>query len=104
MSKFLAYVPIVILAVSVIGGFFKLQAQTENTKVKVEELAFDLDEIAAETADEIDKVKDENKELDKKIDVNENQQKNIEKKVDEVSAKTNQIYELLLQQAEKKKK
>ena len=104
MSKFLAYIPIAVLAVSLITGYVKLTAQTETTKAEVKELSLDLDKTIANTADEIDKVKDENKELDKKIDVNENQQKNIEKKVDEVSAKTNQIYELLLQQAEKKKK
>ena len=103
MKNWLAYVPIVVLAVTVIGGFFKLQAQTETTKVKVEELSFDLDKTTAETAKEIDKIKDENKEVDKKVDINKNQQDNIEKKVQEVSQKTDQVISILMDMKQKKK-
>ena len=86
MKQLLAYLPIITIALGLIVGGTKLQLQAENTKTKTEELAKD-----------VKKVEESNKDLEKEVEITKTQQSNTDKKVEEVSAKTDKIIDLLIQ-------
>ena len=97
------YIVIGSLAVGLITTFIKLSISAENTKIKVEELAKDVKEIADEGDKKIEELKDKSKETEKKVEVNKTQQDNIQAQVQQVSEKTDKIYDLLLEIDKKKK-
>ena len=101
--NFLAYIPICILAVSVIAGFAKFQAQAENTKSKVDKVEDKVERLTEEGSKEIDKLKEENGKLEKSIEVNKVQQDNIQREVQQIADKTEKIYEAIMQMDKKKK-
>lgn len=91
LNKLLTYIPLGVLAVSIIAGYTNLQAQTATSKDKV-----------AKLEDSIEKVKDENNALEKEVVLTKSEQVNIEKKVDDVSAKTDKVIDMLLKMKEAK--
>ena len=101
--NYLAYLPIITIAIGLIASWVKFQAQAENTKTKVEELQKDVKEIAKESEEDAKELKEENKDLEKKVEVNKTQQDNIQAQVQQVSEKTDKIYDLLIQMEKKKK-
>lgn len=115
MKNLLPYLPVIVLAFTLIGGWFRLNADTSlnkdnikelktDIKIKIEKVEADIKNITAEGDKEIKALKEENGELSKQIEVNKVQQDEIQKDVQQINSKTDKIYELLLQQAEKKKK
>ena len=103
MKNFLPYLPVALLAFTLVGGWFNLQADTKTTKAKVEEIKIKVEELEDEGAKKLEKLKDSNKELDKKIDINQTKQEEIDKKVEQINIKTDKIVELLLDMKSKKK-
>ena len=101
--NYLGYVPIITIAIGLVASWVKFQAMAENTKTKVEEVAKEVKEIAKENDEDVKELKDDNKDLEKKVEVNKTQQDNIQAQVQQVSEKTDKIYDLLLQMEKKKK-
>lgn len=100
--NYLAYIPFLVLAVSTLGGFIRFQVSAETTKEKVEKLDKKVEDNITETEEDINGIKDDNKELEKKVEVNKTQQDNIQREVQQINDKTSKIYEVLLQLDKKK--
>jgi peptidoglycan hydrolase CwlO-like protein len=101
--NYLAYIPVVVLFVSMVAGFVRFQVQAETTKTKVDDLKKEVKEATDKNDEELKALKDTNKELEKKVDVNKAQQDNIQREVQQINDKTDKIYEVLLQIDKKKK-
>jgi seryl-tRNA synthetase len=101
--NFIIYIPILTIAVGLIASWVKFQAQAEQTKTKVEEVAKEIKEVEKDTEAEIGGIKDDIKETEKAVSVNKTQQDNIQAQVQQISVKSDKIYELLIELKEKKK-
>jgi len=101
--NYFAYIPIITISVGLVASWVKFQAMAETTKTKVEKLEENVEEIDKESEEEIKDLKAENKDLEKKVEVNKTQQDNIQAQVQQVSEKTDKIYEVLLQLKDRKK-
>ena len=101
--NYLAYIPIIALAITTIAGFVRFQVLAEGTKEKVEDLSKEVKEIAEEGDEEIKELKAENKDLEKKVAVNKTQQDNVQAQVIQISEKTDKIYDILIELKNKKK-
>ena len=101
--NYLVYITPITLAVGLIGSWFTLQADAKNTKTKVETLEEDVKEIAKEGEEDIKEIKADNKDLEKKVEINKTQQDNIQAQVQQVSEKTDKIYDILIELKNKKK-
>ena len=86
------YITIGTIFIGVIAGYIRLQAQSEVTAKKVEENEEDISEV-----------KDENEELDKKVEVAKKEQENIAKEIQQINIKQDKIYDLLLDIKNRKK-
>ena len=103
VKSLFTYIPVATLAIGLIASIVKFQAQAETTKAKVDDLAKDVKEISSEGDKEIKEIKAENKDLERKMEVNKTQQDNIQAQVQQVSEKTDKIYDVLLELKAKKK-
>lgn len=97
------YIAIGSLIVGLIVTFVKLSVSAEDTKNRVKEVEDKVKEVEKEGDDDIKELKSDNKDLEKKVEVNKTQQDNIQAQVQQVSEKTDKIYDLLLQIDKKKK-
>ena len=107
----LTYLPLVTLAVAMIGGFVKFQVQAETTKSKVEKLEVDskteldkvktdIKEITIEGNKEIEEVKKDNQEIEKGLTEMRVEQKYLQQSVIDLN---NNIKELVQEIKQKKK-
>ncbi len=103
MKNLLVYLPIIIVAFSVIAGYINLQADTKTTKAKVEELKTDVKEITIEAGKEIKDLKDKDQKLENAVVVGQVKQEEIQKKVEDTNTKVDKVIELLLDMKSKKK-
>ena len=83
--NYLAYIPVIVLAVSAVAGYVKLQAQTELNKVKTEELKTEIKEVSVEKSKELEEVKKDNQEIEKGLTEMRVQQIYIQKSVDNLN-------------------
>jgi predicted nuclease with TOPRIM domain len=90
--NFLSYIPTATLVVGLIVSWARFQAMAENTKAKVDELKTEVKEVI-----------DENKELEKRVEVNKTQQDNIQREVEQINDKTDKIYDTLVELSKKKR-
>lgn len=83
--NYLSYIPVAVMVVGLIGGWFKITAMAETTKAKVDKLE-----------DKVDKVEDKSGELEKSIEVNKTQQDNIQREVQKIADKTDKILDAIV--------
>lgn len=91
------YITIGTLLVGIIGSWIKMETWAQQSKSNIEELKIDVKTITADSANEINSIKDKQVELDKAVDKTQIKQEVIEKKVEEVSEKTDKVIALLLE-------
>lgn len=103
MKNLLPYLPVIILAFTLIGGWFNLQADTKTTKAKVEELKADVKEVTIEAGKEIKDLKDKDQKLENAVIVGQVKQEEIQKKVEDTNQKVDKVIDLLLEMKQKKK-
>ncbi len=103
LKNLLGYLPVATLGIGLLIGGVRFQLQAEQTKTKVEEVKVKVEKLEEENGKELDKLKNDSKELDKKIEVNQTKQEEIDKKVEQINIKTDKIVELLLEIKQKKK-
>lgn len=112
--NWLSYLPVITLGVGLLAGGIRFQLQAEQTKEKVtkleidtkteiEKVKTDIKEIAKEGDEEIKELKDKAKDTESKVNINKTQQDNIQAQVQQVSEKTDKIYDVLLELKAKKK-
>jgi seryl-tRNA synthetase len=101
--NYFAYVPVITIAVGLIASWAKFQAMAEDTRTKIEKLTENVKEISEETTEDTKELKEDNRALEKKVEVNKTQQDNIQAQVQQVSEKTDKIYDLLIEMERKKK-
>lgn len=99
--NYLGYIPVVTLAVGMVAGFVRFQAQAEQTKVKVDEVAKEVKETAEENDKKIEEVREDNQEVEKGLTEMRVQQMYMQKSVDMVNES---LKELLKEIKEDKKK
>ena len=98
-TNYLAYIPIIVLAITAIAGYVRLQAQTETNKTKTEELKTELKEVSTEKSKELEEVKKDNQEIEKSLTEMRVQQMYMQKSVDIL----NENLKELLMEIKKKK-
>ena len=114
LRNLLSYLPIITLGIGLIVGGTKFHLQAENTKEKINKLEIDtkvdieriktdIKEIAKEGDQEIKEIKEKAKDTESKVNINKTQQDNIQAQVQQVSEKTDKIYDVLLELKNKKK-
>ena len=101
--NWLSYLPVVTLGLGLLIGGVRFQLQAEQVKTEVKDLKAEVKEIANEGDQEIKDLKDKDQKLEKAVEVSQVKQDNIQKEVQQINAKTDKIYELLMEQAKKKK-
>lgn len=99
--NYLAYLPVLSIAVGLIISWAKFSVQAENTTKKVDMLETKIEEAEKETDKEIEELKEDNQKLDKSLEVSKVQQETIKKEVQQVSDKTDKIIDLLMQMKKK---
>lgn len=99
LKNYLSYLPVVTIAVGLILSWARFQAQAEDTKNKVEELKADI----KESDKKVEELKDKTKDTDKKVEINKTQQDNIQAQVQQISEKSDKIYDILIELKQKKK-
>ena len=87
IKKILPYLPVIALAITLITGWTKIQAQTEFNKTTTEKIVA-----------KVDKLEEKQIALDKQADINENKTENLQKSVEEVKDDTKKIISLLMEQ------
>ena len=97
------YIAIGGLIIGLVTTFVKLSLSAENNKDEIKVIKNEVKEIATESDKEIKALKEENKDLDKKVDINKSQQDNIQREVQQINDKAEKIYDLLIQLDKKKK-
>lgn len=102
-KNYFSYIPIITIAVGLILSWAKFQAMAENTKEKVDRLSADIKETAKDSDEKIEELKDKTKEIDKSVSVNKTQADNMQAQLQQVSEKSDKIYEILLDLKNKKK-
>ena len=109
-TNYIVYLPVAILAVSLIASWVKFQAMAENTRTKVEKLEIDskieidkvkteIKEISVEGDKELEEVKKDNQEIEKSLTEMRVQQMYMQKSVDTL----NENLKELLTEIKKKK-
>ena len=86
IKKILPYLPVIIVAITLITGWTKVSGQTELNKTATEKISA-----------KVDKLEDKQIELDKQAEVNENKTENLQKSVEEVKEDTKKIISLLME-------
>ena len=99
--NYLTLIPVATLSVGLITGYVRLQAQAENTKVKVEEVDKKVAEIEKEGTKELEEVKKENQEVEKSLTEMRVQQIYMQKSMDTLNEN---LKELLVEIKDNKKK
>ncbi len=103
VKNILNYIPVLTIAIGLIAGWVKISMSSEESKAKISELKSDVKEITVEGDKKIEDLKDRAKETEKKVEINKTQQDNIQAQVQQVSEKTDKIYDVLLELKNKKK-
>ena len=103
LKSYLGYIPIITIAVGLIVSWAKFSVSADNTKTKVDKLEVKVEEIAKEGDEEIKELKDKSNDLESAVKVNKTQQDNIQAQVQQVSEKTDKIYDVLIELKNKKK-
>ena len=101
--NYLAYIPILVLAITTIAGFVRFQVLAEGTKEKVEKLDKKVEEIIKQGDEDIKEIEEDNRDLEKKVAINKTQQDNMQAQIQQISEKSDKIVDLLIEIKQRKR-
>lgn len=100
----LAYLPVGVLAVSVITGYVKLSLSAEDNKTKVSKVEEKIETLEKEGEKKLEEVKKDNQEIDKSLTEMRVQQTYIQRSVDDLNENLKELLQEIKEEQKEDKK